>query len=266
MRAHKRAHKSTLLPVFEWAACILVLIFVGRQLRSSDVALPTSSKKLEDPPKDDAASKIKRELLVTEYEHCLERYENLYKALWQNLSYLSVLSAAIVTFASAKFDWHLVALVAGAPLLFWYLAQFRPLDMYGRIARARTAEIERILNSLHFDPIETRMIGDKVVQVKLDHWIRFGGGESTKFSLGWLFFGLFRVLFKNDAGPPVPPVAVRTRMQIVFGLMMIAWFGVLGHATWNMHYHGLKLVKGAGQELTLKPGDAEVKVEITPKR
>lgn len=256
---------------FEWGCAFLGLMFIARLVQTFltvDGALaqvPPATKPVQ-PEQDDADSKIKRELLVTEYEHCLDRYENLYKALWQNLSYLSVLSAAIVTFASAKFDWRLVAIIAGAPLLFWYLAQFRPLDMYGRIARSRSAEIERILNALHFSPVETKVIAPgHSVQVKLDHWIRYAGGEPRRPTLGWLLAGPFRV-FRDDSATVQKPVSVRTRMRYVFCVLMLFWLGVLVDAVYEVECCHLVLVKPAASELTLKPGDATMKVEITSKR
>lgn len=44
------------------------------------------------------------ELLIKEYEIGAIRYENIYKAIWQNFSYMSFLSAGILILA-AKMDY-----------------------------------------------------------------------------------------------------------------------------------------------------------------
>ena len=40
------------------------------------------------------------ELFKLEYEQSAERYENIYKAIWQIFSYMGILAAGILTFGS----------------------------------------------------------------------------------------------------------------------------------------------------------------------
>lgn len=90
--------------------------------------------------------KTRLEFWETEYEKASERYENIYKAVWQNFQYLALVSAAILTFGkdSLPADW--ILLLAGLPLLFWFFAQFMPMDRYGVAARNRLKELEKEFN------------------------------------------------------------------------------------------------------------------------
>jgi len=86
------------------------------------------------------------ELYKLEYERCAIRFEDIYKAIWTNFSYLSVVAGAILTFGSTYLNTDLAAFVACFPLLFWYWATFLPLDRYGDDALDRLKELERLLN------------------------------------------------------------------------------------------------------------------------
>jgi hypothetical protein len=89
-------------------------------------------------------------LLKMEYEKAAERYENLDRALWQNFSYLSLLSAAILTFGSNQLETWATVFFAGCPLCFWLFVQFIPLDAYGRDIRLRLRDIEDLFNDGYF--------------------------------------------------------------------------------------------------------------------
>lgn len=210
---------------------------------------------------DDAPSKIQRELLVKEYENCINRYENIYKALWQNLSYLSVLSAAILTFASPKFHWSLVVVIAGLPLLFWYLVQFWPLDLYGRLVRHRTAEIERTLNHLYFTPAQIFQHEGGDIRVGMEHWIDFAGPPSTGF-VGWRvckkIWSEARAFwtFVSEGRPrPIRPVAIRSRMLLAFIVFFAGWLA----AVWEV----LDVYRSGGPDALMRgssPSAQEVKI------
>jgi len=90
------------------------------------------------------------DLLKMEYDKAAERYENIYRAVWQNFSYLSIVSAAILTFGSNQLPMWITVSVAGFPLLFWFWFQFIPLDAYGRDLRLRLRDIEAIFNRDYF--------------------------------------------------------------------------------------------------------------------
>jgi hypothetical protein len=98
------------------------------------------------PPAPD----LVKELLVLEYQNAVGRYENLYKAIWQNFSYLSVVAGVLLTFGSKALSISVVSLLALSPLLFWFLATFLPMDYYGQRARARLGQIERELTNKYF--------------------------------------------------------------------------------------------------------------------
>jgi hypothetical protein len=89
-------------------------------------------------------------LLTLEYKHAAERYENLYKAIWQNFSYMAVLAAALLTFGGGKLYLPFLLFVALLPFLFWFVATFLPMDMYGERTRTRLSEIEQQLNNVYF--------------------------------------------------------------------------------------------------------------------
>lgn len=84
----------------------------------------------------------KTAIYLQAYEMAAHRYENLYKAVWTNFSYMTFVSAGIITFGSDRF--YLLALLWAAlmPLLFWYFVSFIPLDSYGQDQLRHLAEIE----------------------------------------------------------------------------------------------------------------------------
>ena len=90
----------------------------------------------------------KIELIKLEYETLAGRYENIYKAIWQNFSFVSIVAAGILTFASNALQTWAAIFLAGLPFVFWYLGQFVPLDRYGQDARKDLGKIEKKLNKL----------------------------------------------------------------------------------------------------------------------
>jgi hypothetical protein len=104
-------------------------------------------KLLESGEEDKTDSAI--ELHSLEYEKAVERYENIYKAVWQNFSYMSIVAGGILTFGSSVLgDYTLTAFLSCIPLLFWYVVTFVPMNGYGYKASDQLAEIENKLNSL----------------------------------------------------------------------------------------------------------------------
>jgi hypothetical protein len=99
------------------------------------------------------------ELYKLEYERCAMRYEDIYKAIWTNFSYLSVVAGAVLTFGSTHLNTDLAAFIACFPLLFWYWATYLPLDRYGDNALNRLKQIEQTLN--------------KRCTIELDHYTGF---------------------------------------------------------------------------------------------
>jgi hypothetical protein len=91
--------------------------------------------------------KFQLELFKLEYVQAGQRYENIYKAIWQIFSYMAALTAAILTFASRNIPFLYVMIIAPFPLTFWYLAIYLPMDNYGQEIRARLSNIEKNLNT-----------------------------------------------------------------------------------------------------------------------
>jgi hypothetical protein len=93
------------------------------------------------------------EFLRLEYSKGAERYENIYKAVWQNFSYMAVVSAAILTFVTKQpLKWPFESIVL-APLVFWFWATYVPMDKYGNDTRKRLADIEHQINEVFFPSV-----------------------------------------------------------------------------------------------------------------
>ena len=93
------------------------------------------------------------ELFKLEYEQSAERYENIYKAIWQIFYYMSILSAGILTFGSSNSSLPIEAIVSIAltPLVFWFLAIYIPMNQYGEDARKRLKDVEEKINNISKD-------------------------------------------------------------------------------------------------------------------
>ncbi len=87
------------------------------------------------------------DLFKLEYEQAAQRYENIYKAIWQIFQYMAFLSGGILTFASKSetngLDLKIIISIALTPLLFWFLAIYIPMDQYGKNALTNLQKIEQ---------------------------------------------------------------------------------------------------------------------------
>lgn len=90
------------------------------------------------------------DLLKLEYEKAADRYDNIYRAIWQNFSYMAVLAGGILTFGSKVLNPVFVYFLALAPLTFWFVATFLPMDHYGDETRKRLSSIEDQINHIYF--------------------------------------------------------------------------------------------------------------------
>lgn len=81
-----------------------------------------------------------------EYQLAAERYENIYKAVWQIFSYLSVVAGALLTFGGDHFQQNFLLSLASGVLLFWFFSTYWPLDRYGNRCLDRLEEIEGAIN------------------------------------------------------------------------------------------------------------------------
>ena len=92
-------------------------------------------------------------LFKLEYEQAAERYENIYKAIWQIFSYMSILAAGILTFGSRRSSLpiQVTAFIALIPLVFWFLAIYIPMNRYGEDQGKHLADMENGINDITKD-------------------------------------------------------------------------------------------------------------------
>lgn len=93
-------------------------------------------------PSSDAAL----ELYKLEYERAAIRYEDIYKAMWQNFSYLAAVTGGILAFGGERFQDNLFWSLTCLPLVFWFWGTYMPLDRYGKNCGKRLKAIEEMLN------------------------------------------------------------------------------------------------------------------------
>lgn len=138
-------------------AKLIVIFQILHSLLSYRFTAPTNTmtnSMSQNPPND-----YTLQLYKMEYERAAERYQNIYKAVWENFSYIAVISGAILTFGSTKLDYNHAALIACVPLIFWFWSTFTPLDIYGDGVNKRLKRIEEILNGVY--------------KVELDHFTKY---------------------------------------------------------------------------------------------
>jgi hypothetical protein len=101
-----------------------------------------SSEVVSMPSKEE----IKLELLELEYEKCCLRYEDLYKAVWNQFNYFIIATGAVLALGKDTVAIPLLICIATIPLIFWFWITFEPLNQYGDKVSFRAFEIETSLN------------------------------------------------------------------------------------------------------------------------
>lgn len=123
-------------------------------------------------------------LFKLEYEQAAQRYENVYRAIWQIFQYMALLAAGIFTFGSRindneKFPFELILFIALSPLVFWFFATYIPMDQYGKNTLEYLKKIERKINKDSFS-------------WKLEHYSNFKSvAPPWAVRQAVLFFGVF---------------------------------------------------------------------------
>lgn len=114
----------------------------------------------------DTSPATKLDLYKMEYKLAAARYENIFKAMWQNFSYMSAISGAVLAFGGDRLQPHFLWFIVCLPLVFWYWATYEPLNRYGDQAAARLETLEqKEFNKLggvemqHFKEFESRKSG-----------------------------------------------------------------------------------------------------------
>lgn len=140
--------------VFCWAGFVIARRrrkFLSPRENAVETTVP--ELKPESIPKDSGNSATKDtlfELLKLEYEKGIGRHEDIYKAVWQNFSYMSVVAGGVLTLGFNHLNPQLLPFLAFTPLIFWFLATFLPMDYYGQQVRTRLAKIEDQFTSTYF--------------------------------------------------------------------------------------------------------------------
>ncbi len=121
------------------------------------------------------------DLFKLEYEQAAQRYENIYRAIWQIFQYMAVLSGVILAFVSKSdiFSIKIIVSIALIPLLFWFLAIYIPMDRYGQQTRKRLQEMEEEINK-------------KTVSWKMNHYTEFGSNVE-----GYTISSLLKIFFES---------------------------------------------------------------------
>ncbi len=177
-----------------------------------------------------------------EYEIASTRFENIYKAIWQNFSYMSVVAGGLLTFGNNFFtattnsnNKYLVTFLACVPLLFWYVSTFVPMNDYGYKAADELAEIEGKINGL-FNVNMTHFKSFKERRSRI--WHIFTSPSVRSMML--IFFVILSVIaFINfiDAFQLLPIIEAQ-RVFIIVIPMIILVLGFLVWAFWSKGLNG----------------------------
>ena len=82
-------------------------------------------------------------LLKMEYRAAAQRYENIYRAMWQIFSYMLAISSGILVFGKDTLETWLLFTLVLLPLYFWFFSTFVPLDKYGSRVRLHSHRRKR---------------------------------------------------------------------------------------------------------------------------
>lgn len=131
---------------------------------------------MEDKSEDKAKENWERIFAVfeLEYKQTAERFENIYKAIWQIFSYMAILAAGILTFGSRNSTLRIEAIVfiGLTPLVFWFLAIYIPMNHYGKQTGKDLEKIEE-----NFNNISKRFLDPPW---QLTHYINFASRNNDK--------------------------------------------------------------------------------------
>lgn len=162
-----------LVDLLIWLLILLAGAHAFRGLRPAQEERDTDEKPDEVPSPVDEEHRLQKwfDLLKLEYEKAADRYDNIYRAIWQNFSYMAVLAGGILTFGGKDLDRALVYFLALTPLTFWFTATFLPMDHYGDETRKRLSSIEDDINRIYFpEPTDPKLQHFKVFKLSKYKW------------------------------------------------------------------------------------------------
>ena len=178
--------------VLIWAALLILVATIYQKLPKADIR-DRPEERAEPLPHSNVPDLDKKrfELVKLEYEKAAERYDNIYRAVWQNFSYMAALSAGILTFGAGKIpDDFLFVALALTPLVFWLIAIFLPMDHYGDATRSRLRRIEESINRIYLPEADAPKLGhfilfrDTKYKWRVRNVVNFVGGLIVA---GWFF-------------------------------------------------------------------------------
>jgi hypothetical protein len=101
------------------------------------------TRRSDQKPQEPALSAEALQAYLVEYQQCLESYRHNYATIWQAGAVFAAISAVLVTFGKGE---H-IGLIAPAPVIFWYLGIFVPMNRYGEIRNQRLVNLEEYLSN-----------------------------------------------------------------------------------------------------------------------
>ena len=135
--------------------------------------------------------KLKIDFLKLEYEKCIDAYLDIYNSIWKIFSYMSAIAAAMIIFSKdfPLVKWPFVILIASAPLVFWYVGIYLPMNRYGEQRLKTLKEITDNINSMDIDDIPNLCYFTKFKESKsvlkafcsAKHWWKLGEYTRVKY-------------------------------------------------------------------------------------
>jgi hypothetical protein len=157
------------------------------------------------------------ELKKLEYEKAAERYDNIYRAVWQNFSYLAVLAGGILAFGAKDLSWAAAYFLSLTPLAFWYIATFLPMDHYGDETRKRLLLIEDEINEIYFPkPTDPKLRHFTLFRLSKYKWrvqnaVNYFGVVVCAF---WVLMGVLTIHRAIDPSSGRPMIPSRQTVQL----------------------------------------------------
>ncbi len=219
------------------------------------------------------------ELFKLEYEQSAERYENIYKAIWQIFSYMGILAAGILTFGSrsSSLPIQVTAFIALTPLLFWFLAIYIPMNNYGEKAREHLGNIEIRFNNISLylfnHPWELKHYRDfankkkaqnpqnsrnesflKCVKNIIKNFLKFCL-NFLKFCLNIIYIITFISIFKQQSSEPW---RVKRAIHTFGSIALIAWIFLL---VCTIQYYINQNPQSTSEQIELKLEPVELTIQ-----
>src|SRR4028119_2267799 len=98
----------------------------NRAESSTESTIEARSSSIQQP--ENAGPEQEFEAFKLEYEKAAERYENVYRAVWQNFYYMAFFAGGLFAFSPDALPLALRGGIGLTPLVFWFWASFLPLD------------------------------------------------------------------------------------------------------------------------------------------